>query len=57
MSLDDLKSRLPEHAKDLKLNVQTYDPAAYYNLVKDAPVPISRQGKQLDRVLKSLGRQ
>ncbi|QFT80130.1 Outer membrane efflux protein BepC precursor [Roseovarius sp. THAF27] len=44
-------------AKDLKLNVQTYDPAAYYNLVKDAPVPISRQGKQLDRVLKSLGRQ
>jgi outer membrane protein len=44
-------------AKDLNLNVQTYDPAAYYNLVKDAPVPISRQGKQLDRVLKSIGRQ
>ncbi|QFT93835.1 Outer membrane efflux protein BepC precursor [Roseovarius sp. THAF9] len=44
-------------AKDLNLNVQTYDPAAYYNLVKDAPVPLSRQGQQLDRVLKSLGRQ
>ena len=24
-------------AKDLRLNVQLYDPAAYYNLVKDAP--------------------
>ncbi|MEO1139948.1 MAG: TolC family outer membrane protein [Pseudomonadota bacterium] len=44
-------------AKDLKLNVQTYDPAAYYNLVKDAPVPISPQGKKLDRVLKSLSRE
>ncbi|MFN3208756.1 MAG: TolC family outer membrane protein [Roseovarius sp.] len=44
-------------AKDLNLNVQTYDPAAYYNLVKDAPVPLSKQGKQLDRVLKSLGRE
>jgi len=44
-------------AKDLRLNVQTYDPAAYYNLVKDAPVAKSRQGKQLDQVLRALGKQ
>lgn len=44
-------------ARDLNLNVQLYDPAAYYNLVKDAPVPISPQGQKLDRVLKSLGKQ
>ena len=44
-------------AKDLKLNVQTYDPAAYYNLVKDAPIEKSQQGKQLDRVLKALGKE
>ncbi|WP_238368244.1 TolC family outer membrane protein [Mesobacterium pallidum] len=39
----------------LGLNVQRYDPAQYYNLVKDAPT-ISRQGKDLDRVLKALGK-
>jgi outer membrane protein len=44
-------------AKDLRLNVQTYDPAAYYNLVKDAPIEGSKQGKQLDRVLKALGKE
>lgn len=44
-------------AKDLRLNVQTYDPAAYYNLVKDAPVATSAQGRQLDRVLQSLSRE
>ena len=44
-------------AKDLNLNVQTYDPAAYYNLVKRAPVPISPQGKKLDKVLRALGKQ
>ncbi|MEM7074404.1 MAG: TolC family outer membrane protein [Pseudomonadota bacterium] len=43
-------------AKDLNLPVQLYDPAAYYNLVKDAPVPISPQGKQLDRVLEAIGK-
>ncbi|RKF14113.1 transporter [Roseovarius spongiae] len=42
--------------RDLNLAVQTYDPAAYYNLVKTAPVPSSKQGRQLDRVLKSLGK-
>ncbi|PKQ11015.1 MAG: transporter [Alphaproteobacteria bacterium HGW-Alphaproteobacteria-1] len=42
---------------DLNLGVQTYDPAAYYDLVKTAPVPISPQGRQLDRVLRALGKQ
>ena len=41
----------------LKLGVQQYDPAAYYNLVKSAPVEKSKQGKQLDRILKSLNKE
>ena len=41
-------------AKNLKLNVQHYDPAAYYNLVKDAPAVNSRQGQKLDKVLRAL---
>lgn len=41
-------------AKDLRLRVQLYDPVAYYNLVKDAPTITSKQGQQLDRVLRSL---
>jgi outer membrane protein len=44
-------------AKDLNLNVPTYDPAAYYNLVKDAPAELSAQGRKLDRVLKALGKE
>ncbi len=40
--------------KDLKLPVQTYDPAAYYNLVKDSPAKRSKQGKQLDKALKGI---
>lgn len=43
-------------AKALRLDVQTYDPEAYYNLVKDAPVPISPQGQKLERVLRALGK-
>ena len=43
-------------AEHLKLPVQQYDPSAYYNLIKDAPAA-SRQGQQLDRVLKALGKQ
>ncbi|WP_397543525.1 TolC family outer membrane protein [Roseovarius salis] len=43
-------------AKDLRLNVKTYDPATYYDLVKDAPVPISPQGQKLERVLRALGK-
>ena len=43
-------------ASNLGLNVPQYDPVNYYNLVKDAPILKSRQGQQLDRVLKSLGK-
>jgi len=39
----------------LRLGIQTYDPAAYYNAVKGAPTP-SLQGKKLDGVLKALGK-
>ena len=42
-------------AKDLNLNVRTYDPEAYFNLVKRAPTAKSKQGQQLDRVLRALG--
>lgn len=41
----------------LNLPVPRYDPAVYYNLVKDAPAKRSRQGQQLDKVLRSLGKQ
>jgi len=41
-------------AEELGLNVQIYDPTAYYNLVKDAPTNRSAQGQQLDRVLRAL---
>jgi outer membrane protein len=38
----------------LNLGVPTYDPAAYYNAVRKAPVT-SVQGDSLDRVLKAIG--
>ncbi|MDJ0826173.1 MAG: TolC family outer membrane protein [Rhodobacter sp.] len=39
----------------LKLGIVTYDPAAYYRAVKDAPTRyVSPQGEKLDRVLKGL---
>ena len=41
-------------AQDLRLPVQIYDPAAYYNLVKDSPAKRSKQGDKLDRVLRAL---
>ncbi len=44
-------------ADQLKLNVPSYDPAAYYNLVKTGPAKKSRQGEKLDRVLKKLGKE
>jgi outer membrane protein len=44
-------------AQNLRLQVQIYDPAAYYNQVRNAPSGISPQGRQLDRVLRSLGRE
>ncbi|UWR23462.1 TolC family outer membrane protein [Sulfitobacter sp. S190] len=43
-------------ATALQLPVQQYDPAAYYNLVKDSPTKQSKQGAQLDRVLERLQR-
>jgi outer membrane protein len=42
-------------AQSLNLNVQIYDPTAYYNLVDDAPTASSAQGRALDRVLQSIG--
>ncbi len=45
-------------ADHLGLGVPTYDPAAYYNAVKDAPgTLVSPEGKRLDRVMKALGKQ
>ena len=41
-------------AADLRLPVQLYDAAAYYNLVKDSPAKYSKQGQALDRVLRAL---
>ncbi|MBE9635227.1 TolC family outer membrane protein [Salipiger mangrovisoli] len=41
--------------EDLALNVPRYDPAEYYNLVKSAPVQ-SRQGEDLNRILKAMGK-
>jgi outer membrane protein len=43
-------------AERLGLAVQIYDPTIYYNLAKDAPARISKQSKDLDRVLEALGR-
>lgn len=40
----------------LGLGIPTYDPAQYYNAVKNAPVH-SAQGKKLDRILEKLGKQ
>lgn len=40
----------------LNLGIPTYDPAAYYNAVKDAPYT-SVQGKSLDRVLRAIGQE
>ena len=45
-------------AERLGLNVPIYDPSAYYNAVKDAPVrKVSPQGEKLDHVLESLMKQ
>ena len=43
-------------AKEFNLGDKTYDPTAYYNLVKDAPVAGSKQWQKLDRVLRALGK-
>ena len=44
-------------ADHLNLPVQQYDPAAYYNLAKDAPVALSAQGAALDRILEAIGKE
>ncbi len=36
---------------DLKLPVKQYDPNEYFNAVKSAPVPRTKQGAKLDRIL------
>lgn len=38
-------------ATNLKLPVEQYDPAEYYNAVKKAPVRRTKQGDKLDRIL------
>ncbi len=43
-------------AERLGLAVQIYDPTLYYNLVKKAPAKVSKQSRDLDRVLKALRR-
>jgi outer membrane protein len=43
--------------QNLGLNVQVYDPTAYYNLVDDAPSQQSEQGRALDRVLDAIGQE
>ncbi len=44
-------------AKRLKLGVPDFDPEGYYNLVRKAPIQRSKQGKELERVLRALGKQ
>ena len=43
-------------AEHLGLAVEIYDPTLYYNLVKDAPAHVSQRSKDLDRVMKALGK-
>lgn len=44
-------------ADHLKLGIATYDPEAYYNAVKSAPVHrVSPQGKRLDSLLEALSK-
>jgi outer membrane protein len=45
------------NVQNLGLNVQVYDPTAYYDLVDDAPSAASQQGRALDRVLDAIGRE
>jgi outer membrane protein len=41
----------------LNLGIPTYDPTAYYNAVRNAPLGnISPQGQQLDNLLRAIGR-
>lgn len=44
-------------ADHLNLKVTRYDPAAYYNQVKNAPAMLSEQGRKLDRVLRGINKE
>ncbi|MBB94062.1 MAG: transporter [Rhodobacteraceae bacterium] len=44
-------------AERLGLNVPLYDVSAYYNAVKNAPSLQSKQGRELDRVLRAIGKE
>ena len=52
----DAVSAATDETVHLNLNVQVYDPTAYFNAVKNAPSFTSRQGQQLDKVLRALNR-
>ncbi|WP_293576808.1 TolC family outer membrane protein [Phaeobacter sp.] len=43
-------------AERLGLAVELYDPTLYYNLVEDAPAYVSKRSKDLDRVMRALGK-
>ena len=43
-------------AENLRLAVTLYDPTAYYNSIKNAPAYYSQQGRDLDRVLRAIGK-
>ncbi|MGV6850430.1 MAG: TolC family outer membrane protein [Marinibacterium sp.] len=43
-------------AEKLGLNVPLYDVSAYYNAVKGAPSLTTKQGRDLDRVLRAIGK-
>jgi outer membrane protein len=44
-------------ADTLRLNVPRYDPAAYYKQVGKAPAAVSAQGRQLDKMLRRIGKE
>ena len=44
-------------ADNLRLNVSRYDPAEYYKQVNKAPAAVSAQGRQLDKMLRRIGKE
>ena len=44
-------------ADNLRLNVPRYDPAEYYKQVNKAPAAVSAQGRQLDKMLRRIGKE
>lgn len=41
---------------ELNLPVKRYDPSEYFNAAKRAPVPVTKQGRQLNRILDRYGK-